>query len=32
MPFVALMFVAVVLLCLFPGIATGLPDAIMGAR
>jgi tripartite ATP-independent transporter DctM subunit len=32
MPFVALMFIAVVLLCLFPGIATGLPDAIMGAR
>ncbi len=32
MPFVALMFVAVVLLCLFPGIATGLPDAIMGGR
>ena len=23
---------AVVLLCLFPGIATGLPDAIMGGR
>jgi C4-dicarboxylate transporter DctM subunit len=32
MPFVALMFLAVVLLCLFPGIATGLPDAIMGGR
>jgi C4-dicarboxylate transporter DctM subunit len=32
MPFVALMFVAVMLLCLFPGIATGLPDAIMGGR
>ncbi|MDB5760137.1 MAG: C4-dicarboxylate transporter [Burkholderia sp.] len=32
MPFVVLMFIAVVLLCLFPGIATGLPDAIMGAR
>ena len=32
MPFVVLMFVAVLLLCLFPGIATGLPDAIMGAR
>jgi C4-dicarboxylate transporter DctM subunit len=30
MPFVGLMFVAVVLLCLFPGIATGLPDAMMG--
>jgi C4-dicarboxylate transporter DctM subunit len=32
MPFVVLMFVAVLLLCLFPSIATGLPDAIMGAR
>jgi TRAP-type C4-dicarboxylate transport system permease large subunit len=32
MPFVVLMFIAVVLLCLFPGIATGLPDAIMGTR
>jgi C4-dicarboxylate transporter DctM subunit len=32
MPFVVLMFIAVLLLCLFPGIATGLPDAIMGAR
>jgi C4-dicarboxylate transporter DctM subunit len=29
MPFVALMFVAVILLCLFPGIATGLPDMLM---
>jgi len=32
MPFVVLMFAAVVLLCLFPGIATGLPDAIMGVK
>jgi tripartite ATP-independent transporter DctM subunit len=32
MPFVGLMFVAVVLLCLFPGIATGLPDMLMGAK
>jgi C4-dicarboxylate transporter DctM subunit len=32
MPFVGLMFVAVLLLCLFPGIATGLPDMIMGAK
>ena len=32
MPFVALMFVAVILLCLFPGIATGLPDAMMGVK
>ena len=31
MPFVVLMFVAVVLLSLIPGIATGLPDMIMGA-
>jgi len=30
MPFVGLMFVAVVLMCLFPGIATGLPDLVMG--
>ncbi len=32
MPFVGLMFVAVFLLCLFPGIATGLPNLIMGAK
>ncbi|MFL6659266.1 MAG: TRAP transporter large permease [Massilia sp.] len=32
MPFVALMFAAVILLCLFPGIATGLPNALMGAK
>ena len=32
MPFVGLMFVAVILLCLFPGIATGLPDMLMGAK
>jgi TRAP-type C4-dicarboxylate transport system permease large subunit len=31
MPFVVLMFVAVVLICVFPGIATLLPDAVMGA-
>ncbi|WP_085317191.1 TRAP transporter large permease [Derxia lacustris] len=31
MPFLGLMFVAVLLLCLFPGIATALPDAVMGA-
>ena len=30
MPFVALMTVAVVILCLFPQIATGLPDLVMG--
>jgi C4-dicarboxylate transporter DctM subunit len=31
LPFVALMFVAVVLVCVAPGIATALPDAVMGA-
>ena len=30
MPFVALMTVAVIILCLFPQIATGLPDLVMG--
>ena len=29
-PFVGLMFLAVVLICVFPGIATALPDAVMG--
>jgi C4-dicarboxylate transporter, DctM subunit len=32
MPFVVLMFVAVILLCVFPQIATGLPTALMGAK
>ena len=32
MPFVGLMFVAVFLLCLFPGIATGLPNMVMGVK
>jgi C4-dicarboxylate transporter DctM subunit len=32
MPFVGLMFVAVLLMCVFPGIATGLPNAVMGAK
>lgn len=32
MPFVVLMFGAVLLLCLLPGIATGLPDLVMGAK
>ena len=32
MPFVGLMFVAVFLLCAFPGIATGLPNMVMGAK
>ncbi len=31
MPFLGLMFVAIILMCVFPGIATGLPDLIMGA-
>lgn len=31
-PFLALMFLAVVLLCMFPGIATVLPDLLMGAK
>ena len=30
MPFVGLMFLAVILLCVFPGIATWLPDLVMG--
>lgn len=32
MPFVGLMVVAVLLLCLFPGIATWLPDIAMGVK
>jgi len=32
LPFLLLMFLAIVLLCLFPGIVTGLPDLLMGAR
>ena len=32
MPFVALMFLSVILLCVFPQIATGMPDLIMGVR
>ena len=31
LPFVACMIIAIVLLCLLPGIATWLPDAVMGA-
>jgi len=31
LPYVACMIVAIVLLCLFPGIATWLPDAVMGS-
>jgi len=32
LPFVALMLFAVVLICVFPGIATVLPDMVMGAK
>jgi C4-dicarboxylate transporter DctM subunit len=32
MPFVALMIFAVVLMCVFPGIATWFPDAVMGGN
>ena len=31
LPFVALMLLAIVLTCFVPGIATGLPDVVMGA-
>jgi len=31
MPFVGLMIASVVLMCVFPGIATWLPDAVLGA-
>jgi C4-dicarboxylate transporter DctM subunit len=30
MPFVGLMFVAIVLICVFPGIAVWFPNAVMG--
>ncbi len=30
MPFVGLMLLSVVLICIFPGIATQLPDQVMG--
>jgi C4-dicarboxylate transporter, DctM subunit len=32
LPFVVLMFIAVILLCIFPGIATGLPNLMMGDK
>jgi C4-dicarboxylate transporter DctM subunit len=32
MPFLGLMFLAVLLLCFFPAIATALPDMLMGAK
>ena len=31
MPFLGLMFFAILLMCVFPSIATGLPDLVMGA-
>jgi TRAP-type C4-dicarboxylate transport system permease large subunit len=31
-PFVGLMFLAILLLCVFPSIATWLPDVVMGAK
>jgi C4-dicarboxylate transporter DctM subunit len=31
LPFVACMIIAIVLLCLFPSIATWLPEAVMGS-
>jgi hypothetical protein len=30
MPFVVLMLLAVLMICIYPGIATGLPDWVMG--
>ena len=32
LPFVVLMLLAVILLCLAPQIATGLPDLVMGTK
>jgi C4-dicarboxylate transporter, DctM subunit len=32
MPFVALMFLAILLLCVFPGISVGLPNLMMGNK
>jgi C4-dicarboxylate transporter DctM subunit len=32
LPFVGLMFLAVILICLMPEIATGLPNLVMGAK
>jgi len=31
MPFLGLMFLAILLMCFVPGIATALPDLVMGA-
>ena len=32
LPYVACMVIAIVLLCLFPGLAVWLPDFVMGAE
>jgi len=32
LPFVGLMMLSILLLCLAPGIATGLSDAVIGAK
>jgi TRAP-type C4-dicarboxylate transport system permease large subunit len=32
MPFVGLMFLAIFIICVAPGIATAFPDAVMGAK
>lgn len=32
LPFLGLMFLAIFLLCLFPGIATGIPNILMGVK
>jgi C4-dicarboxylate transporter DctM subunit len=32
LPFVGLMLVAIILLCIFPGISVGLPNLIMGTK
>ena len=31
LPFLGLMFLAIILMCFVPGIATALPDLVMGA-
>jgi len=32
LPFVGLMLVAIILLCVFPGISVGLPNLLMGMK
>jgi len=32
LPFVGLMLIAIVLICIVPGIATWFPEAVMGSR